>query len=92
MARLLVQLKLRLVLNALRSSTAAETSFILCTFFAVVVAVGVLFVLALFRGLSVSVDLTTVIFSAFALGWPAHHPGGDSTTSLSCSVAKSRCA
>src|SRR5258708_22867549 len=69
MARVLVQLKLRLVLNALRSSTAAQTSFILSTLFAVVVAVGVFFVLSLFRGLTASVDLTTVIFSAFALGW-----------------------
>src|SRR5271166_2421804 len=69
MARLLVQLKLRLALNALRSSTAARTSFILSTFFAVVVAAGVFFVLSLFRGLSASVDLTTVIFTAFAFGW-----------------------
>ena len=69
MARLLVQLKLRLLLNALRSSTAARTSFILSTFFAFVVAVGGFYVLALFRGLSASVDLTTVIFTAFALGW-----------------------
>src|SRR6202167_4133209 len=69
MARLLVQLKLRLVLNALRSSNAARTSFILSTFFAVVVAAGGFSVLSLFRGLSASVDLTTVIFTAFALGW-----------------------
>ena len=69
MARVLVQLKLRLVLNALRSSTAAKTSFILSTFFAVVVAVGGFYVLSQFRGLSASVDLTTVIFSAFALNW-----------------------
>ncbi len=69
MARVLVQLKLRLVLNALRSSTAAKTSFIVSTFFAVVVAAGGFYVLSLFRGLSASVDLTTVIFSAFALGW-----------------------
>jgi ABC-2 type transport system permease protein len=69
MARVLVQLKLRLVLNALRSSTAAETSFILSTLFAAVVAVGGFYVLSLFRGLSASVDLTTVIFCAFALGW-----------------------
>jgi ABC-2 type transport system permease protein len=61
MARVLVQLKLRLVLNALRSSNAAETSFILSTFFALVVAVGGFYVLAQFRGLSASVDLTTVI-------------------------------
>ncbi len=69
MARLLVQLKLRLLTNALRSSTAAQTSFILSTFFALVVAVGGFYVLAQFRGLSASVDLTTVIFTAFALGW-----------------------
>jgi len=69
MARVLVQLKLRLVLNALRSSTAARTSFITSTFFAFVVAVGGFYVLSLFRGLSASVDLTTVIFTAFALGW-----------------------
>jgi ABC-2 type transport system permease protein len=69
MARLLVQLKLRLVANALRSSTAAQTSFIFSTFFALVVAIGGFYVLSLFRGLSASVDLTTVIFTAFALGW-----------------------
>ena len=69
MARLLVQLKLRLLLNALRSSTAAGTTFILSTFFAVLVAIGGFYVLTLFRGNSASVDLTTVIFTFFALGW-----------------------
>jgi ABC-2 type transport system permease protein len=69
MARLLVQLKLRLLLNALRSSTAAGTTFIISTFFAVVVAAGGFWVLALLRGSSASVDLTTVIFCFFALGW-----------------------
>ncbi len=69
MAWLLVQLKLRLLLNALRSSTAAETSFIISTFFAFVVAVGGFYVLALFRGSSASVDLTTVCFTVFAFGW-----------------------
>ncbi|MGH3234072.1 MAG: hypothetical protein ACRDOH_12625 [Streptosporangiaceae bacterium] len=69
MARVLVQLKLRLLLNALRSSTAARTTFITSTFFALVVAVGGFYILALFRGLSASVDLTSVIFTAFALGW-----------------------
>jgi ABC-2 type transport system permease protein len=34
-----------------------------------VVAGGGFYVLALFRGLSASVDLTTVIFTMFALGW-----------------------
>jgi ABC-2 type transport system permease protein len=69
MARVLVQLKLRLLTNALRSSTTAGTTFIISTSFAFVVAVGGFYVLALFRGLSASVDLTTVIFTAFALGW-----------------------
>jgi ABC-2 type transport system permease protein len=69
MAWLLVQLKVRLLGNALRSSMAAQASFILSTLFAVAVAVGVFYVLALFRGQSASVDLTTVIFTAFALGW-----------------------
>ncbi len=69
MARILVQLKLRLLANALRSSTAAGTTFIISTFFAIVVAVGGFYVLALFRGLSASVDLTTVIFTGFALAW-----------------------
>src|SRR5580658_2017003 len=69
MARLLVQLKLRLVLNALRSSTAARVSFLVSTTFAALVAIGTFFVLAQLRGLTASVDLTTVIFTAFALGW-----------------------
>src|SRR6202020_1484780 len=69
MARGLVQLKVRLLLNALRSSSAARTSFILSSCVALVVAVGGFYVLALFRGTSASVDLTTVIFTGFALGW-----------------------
>jgi ABC-2 type transport system permease protein len=69
MARVLVQLKLRLLTNALRSSTAVQSTFILSTFFAFVVAIGVFYILALLRGNSAAVDLTTVIFTAFALGW-----------------------
>jgi ABC-2 type transport system permease protein len=69
MARLLVELKLRLVANALRSSTAARVSFILSTTFAVLVAIGIFWLLAQLRPLSASVDLTTVIFSIFAIGW-----------------------
>ncbi len=59
MAWLLVQLKLRLLKNALRSSTGAKVSFILSTTFACLVAIGLFIVLALFRGSSASVDLTT---------------------------------
>jgi len=69
MARLLVQLKLRLLTNALRSSTAAKVSFIISTTFAVLVAVGAFVSLALLRGTATSVDLTTVIFTVFAFGW-----------------------
>src|SRR5215831_11838156 len=69
MARLLVELKLRLVANALRSSTAARVSFVVSTTFAVLVAIGTFWLLAQLRFLSASVDLTTVIFSIFAIGW-----------------------
>jgi ABC-2 type transport system permease protein len=69
MARLLVELKLRLVANALRSSTAARISFVLSTTLAVLAAIGIFWLLAQLRGLSASVDLTTVIFSIFAIGW-----------------------
>ncbi len=69
MARLLVQLKLRLLRNALRSSTAAKVSFLVSTAFACLLAVGLFVVLALLRGQSAALDLTTVIFTVFAFGW-----------------------
>jgi ABC-2 type transport system permease protein len=69
MAWLFVQLKLRLLRNALRSSTPAKVSFILSTTVAGLLAVGAFVVLALLRGTSTSVDLTSVIFTAFAFGW-----------------------
>jgi ABC-2 type transport system permease protein len=69
MARLLVELKLRMVGNAMRSSTAAQMSFVVSTTAAVLVAIGTFWVLAQLRSLSASVDLTTVIFSIFAIGW-----------------------
>jgi ABC-2 type transport system permease protein len=69
MARLLVQLKLRQLTNALRSSTGAKVSFIISTTFAVLVAIGAFLGLAAMRGNATSVDLTTVIFTVFAFGW-----------------------
>ena len=69
MARLLVQLKLRLLRNALRSSTGAKAGFIVSTFFAVLVAVGTFTGLALLRGQAAAVDLTAVVFTVFAFGW-----------------------
>jgi ABC-2 type transport system permease protein len=69
MAWLLVQLKFQLLRNALRSSTGAKVSFILSTTFACLFAIGIFLVLALLRGNSASVDLTTVIFTVLALGW-----------------------
>ena len=69
MARLLVQLKLRLLRNALRSSGQAKAGFIISTIVAVLVAAGTFAGLAALRGNSASVDLTTVIFTLFAFGW-----------------------
>ena len=76
MARLLVQLKLRLLLNALHSSRAAKISFIVSTTFAVLLAIGTFLVLASFRGKSTSVDLTAVIFTVFALRLADHADHG----------------
>ena len=59
MARLLVQLKLRLLRNALRSSGSAKASFIVSTVFAVLVAFGVFAGLAALRGQRASVDVAT---------------------------------
>ena len=69
MARLLVELKLRLLRNALRSSGQAKTGFIVSTIFAGLVALGTFASLAALRGNSASVDATTVLFTVFAFGW-----------------------
>ncbi len=69
MARLLVQLKLRLVLNALRASTGAQIAFVLSTICAALVAGGVFYLLSILGGGIAAADLTTVIFCAFALAW-----------------------
>jgi ABC-2 type transport system permease protein len=69
MARLLVQMKLRLLRNALRSSTSAKVAFILSTTLAGLVALGTFAGLAALRGQGASVDLTTVVFTVFAFGW-----------------------
>ena len=69
MARLLVQLKLRLLRNALRASNGARIGFILSTVLAVAGAVFIFIVLARLHGHSAAVDLTTVIFTVFAFGW-----------------------
>jgi len=69
MARLLVQLKLRLLTNALRSSTGAKISFIVSTIFAVLVAIGTFVILAALRGQSAAVDQTAAVFTVFAFAW-----------------------
>src|SRR6266851_834750 len=69
MARLLVELKVRLLRNAMRSSVPAQISFIISTIAASLVAIGTFWVLAQLRSVPASVDLTTVIFSIFAVGW-----------------------
>ena len=70
MARLLVRLKLRMLVNALHSSNAAKVSFLISSAFAVLFAIGTFLLLAMFRGKSTSVELTSVIFTVFAFGWP----------------------
>jgi ABC-2 type transport system permease protein len=68
-ARVLVQLKLRLLLGALRASNAARVSFMLSSALALLVAVGTFAGLAALRHNGAAVDLTTVIYTLFALGW-----------------------
>ena len=70
MARLLVQLKLRLVVNALRGSNGARIAFVLSTTLAALVAGGIFYLLAILRGYGIAAaDLTTVIFTLFGLAW-----------------------
>jgi ABC-2 type transport system permease protein len=69
MARLLVQLKLRLLRNALRSSTPAKVSFIVSSILACLVAAGTFILLALLRGNSSAVDAAAATFTVFAFGW-----------------------
>jgi ABC-2 type transport system permease protein len=69
MARLLVQLKLRLVTNALRASAGAQVAFVFSCILALVIAVGVFYLLAILPGGIAAADLTTVIYCFFALAW-----------------------
>jgi ABC-2 type transport system permease protein len=69
MARLLVQLKLRLLLNALRSSSRARASFITSTAFAVLMAFGLFALTASLHGQADGVDLAAVLFTILAFGW-----------------------
>ena len=69
MARLLIQLKLRILVNALRASTRAKVSFIISTIFAGLLAISAFLILALLRGQAAAVDETTVVFTLFAFGW-----------------------
>ncbi len=69
MARLLVQLKLRLLANALRATGRAQVSFLVSTVFAVLVALGAFAALALLRGSAAPVTQTAAVFTVFAFGW-----------------------
>ena len=69
MARLLVQLKLRLLTNALRASRRAKVSFIVSTGFAALVAIGTFLLLAALRNGSAPVAQTASVFTVFAFGW-----------------------
>jgi ABC-2 type transport system permease protein len=70
MARLLVQLKLRLIRNALIASTGARVAFVLSTILAALVAGGIFYLLSILRGDGIAAaDLTTVIFCVFGVAW-----------------------
>ncbi|HXS66812.1 MAG TPA: hypothetical protein VN767_28480 [Streptosporangiaceae bacterium] len=69
MAWLLVQLKVRLLVNALRSSNSAKATFITSTIFAGLTAIATFLLLSAFRGQAASVYVTSVIFTLFAFGW-----------------------
>ena len=69
MARILVQLKLRLLLGALRSTRAARVSFIASSLVALLVAAGTFAELASLRHNAAAVDLTAALFTTFAFGW-----------------------
>jgi ABC-2 type transport system permease protein len=68
-ARILVQLKLRLLLGALRSTRAARVSFIASSLVALLVAAGTFAELASLRHNAAAVDLTAALFTTFAFGW-----------------------
>jgi ABC-2 type transport system permease protein len=68
-ARILVQLKLRLLLGALRASNASRVSFILSSTFALIVAIATFAGLAALRHNGAAVDLTAVTYTLFAFGW-----------------------
>jgi ABC-2 type transport system permease protein len=68
-ARILVQLKVRLLLGALRASGATRVSFILSSTVALIVAVGTFAGLAALRHNGAAVDLTASIYTLFAFGW-----------------------
>ncbi len=69
MAWILIQLKLRLLLGALRSSRAAKVSFALSSLAALLVAVGTFAELASLRHNAAAVDLTAALLTTFAFGW-----------------------
>jgi len=68
-ARILVQLKLRLLLGALRATNATRVSFIVSSTVALMVAIATFVGLAALRHNGGAVDLTAVIYTVFALGW-----------------------
>ena len=69
MAWLLVQLKLRLVRNALRGSRQARGSFIFSCVAAALVAVALFLGLAAQRGQPEGVDVAATTFTSLAFGW-----------------------
>ncbi|HEX4831724.1 MAG TPA: hypothetical protein VH478_11600 [Trebonia sp.] len=69
MAWVLVQLKLRQLLGALKSTGGAKASFIISSSFAVLLALGTFVLLAAVRGNGAAVGLTAAIYTTLAFGW-----------------------
>jgi ABC-2 type transport system permease protein len=68
-ARILVQLKLRLLFHALRSTAGTRASFITSCTFAVIFAAGIFASLAGLRHNGAAVDLTASLYTTIAFGW-----------------------
>ena len=69
MARLLVQLKLRLWLNALRASTGAQIAFSVSVICAALVAGGIFYLLSILGSGIAAAYVSTVVFSIFGVAW-----------------------
>ncbi|GAA2222556.1 transporter [Streptomyces amakusaensis] len=82
LARIFVRLKLSLLRNGLRQSSARTAVFVLSLVFTVLFAAGLLIGLIVLRGGNGAATLTVLLTAVLALAWavmPLFAPGGDET-------------